>query len=491
MTAHTPGDAAPIASPTALAWSRDSGRACTAGRLTATVIRAYTFALDPTPTQEERLRSHCGASRFALNHMLGLVKANLDQRAAERTYGLDAADLTPALGWSAYTLRKHWNGVKSEVAPWWGEVSKEAFASGCVDLAAALKNWADSRQGKRRGRPVGFPRFRSRRSTMSCTFTTGPIRVEQDRRHVTLPRLGRLHVHKTTAQLGRLIAQDRARITRATISYRRGRWQLSLLTHVEQADRPHRQPGTAVGVDVGVKDLLVAATPSAAEVLRIPVPARLRDLDRRKRQLQRRTRHRQGPRRGVAPSKRWLRAQRRIDRVDWRIAAVREDLLHQATTDLARRFETVVVEDLNVAGMMTRGGAHKRGLNRGIARSAMATTRRLLTYKTAWAGGRLHVVDRWYPSSKTCSACGATRAKLLLSERTYACPSCGCVIDRDLNAAINLSKQVTSGSGPVAGRGAEQKTRAPSGVRAAGREASTSQPHRASIEDRRLATVGS
>lgn len=455
------------------------------------MIRAYVFSLDPTPTQERALRSHCGASRFVLNHMLGLVKANLDQRAAERSYDVADANLTPALGWSAYTLRKHWNTVKGQVAPWWSDVSKEAFASGCSDLADALANWVASRNGRTRGRSAGFPRFRSRRTTMSCTFTVNPIRVEADRHHVTLPRLGRLHVHETTARLGRLIALGRARITRATISYRRGRWQVSLLTHVEHAERAHPQPGTAVGVDLGVKDVVVAATPSAMEVLRIPVPDRLHDLARRKHQLQRRARHRQGPRQGVAPSKRWRRAQRLIDRVDWRIAAAREDLLHKVTMNLAQRFETVVVEDLNVAGMMTRGGAHKRGLNRGIAQSAMATTRRLLTYKTAWAGGQLLVVDRWYPSSKTCSECGATKAKLLLSERTFACPSCGCVIDRDLNAAVNLAKQATAGSGPVAGRGAEQKTSAPSGPRAAGREASTSQPHRALDEDRRLATVGS
>ena len=454
------------------------------------MIRGYVFALDPTPAQERALRSHCGASRFAFNHMLGLVKANLDQRAAERTYDVADANSTPPLDWSAYKLRKHWNTVKGDVAPWWGEVGKEAFASGCADLAAALKNWADARAGKRAGKS-GFPRFQSRRTTMSCTFTTGPMRVEADRHHVTLPKVSTLHVHESTARLGPLIAQGRARMTRATISYRRGRWQVSLLTHVEQAVRTHPQPGTTVGVDLGVKNLLVAATSCGVEVMRVAMPERLRDLDRRKRQLQRRNRRRQDPRRGVAPSKRWLRAQRRVDRMDWRIAAAREDLLHQATTKLAQRFETVAIEDLNVAGMMTRGGVYKRGLSRGIARSAMATSRRMLTYKMAWTGGRLHVVDRWYPSSKTCSECGATKAKLLLSERTYACPFCGCVIDRDLNAAVNLAKQATAGSGPVAGRGAERKTSGPSGVRAAGREASTSQPNRASDEDRRLATADS
>jgi putative transposase len=455
------------------------------------VIRGYLFTLDPTPTQERALRSHCGAARFAFNHMLHLVRANLDQRTAERSYDIDDANLTPPMGWSFYTLLSHWNTVKRAAAPWWADVSKEAFATGTRDLAAALKNWADARTGRRAGRS-GFPRFKSRRTAMSCTYTTGPIRVETDRHHVTLPRLGTLHVHETTARLGRLMEQGRARITRATISYRRGRWQVSLLIHLDQAAPAHRKPGTVVGVDLGVKEMLVAATPAGTEVLRVPAPGKLRDLDRRKRTLQRRNRHRQGPRKGVAPSKRWLRAQRRIDRCDWSTSRIREDLLHKVTTDLARRFETVVVEDLNVAGMMTRGGAHKRGLNRGIARSAMATVRRMLNYKTTWAGGRLHVVDRFYPSSKTCSECGSVRAKLLLSERTYVCTYCGCAFDRDMNAATNLARQgpsITAESGSVAGRGAEQRTGNPSGLAAAGDETSTPPPERTSDGDRLPATA--
>ena len=455
------------------------------------MIRGYVFTLDPTPVQERMLKSHCGAVRFAFNHMLQLVRVNLDQRAAERSYGVNEVGLTPSLNWSAYSLHNHWNTVKRGAAPWWSEVSKPAFATGTRDLADALKNWADARAGRRAGR-WGFPRFKSRRTTMSCTYSTGVIRVEPDRHHVTLPRLGTLHVHETTARLGRLIEQGRARITRATISYRRGRWQVSLLTHLEQVTPTHPAPGTVVGVDLGVKDVLVAATPARVEVLRVLVPGKLRDLDRRKRALQRRNRHRQGPRKGVRPSKRWLRAQRRIDRCDWTTARVREDLLHKVTTDLTRRFETVVIENLNVAGLMASGGAPKRGLNRGIARSAMATVRRMLTYKTAGAGGRLHLADRFYPSSKTCSECGSVKAKLLLSERTYTCPDCGCAIDRDRNAAINMARQglsITAGSGPVAGREAKQKTGSLSRLAAAGDEASTSQSTRTSDEDRLPATA--
>src|SRR5713226_9644212 len=119
--------------------------------MTAT-IQAYQFALDPTPEQEDMLRSHCGAQRYAWNWGLARVKANLGQREAEKSYGIAGDDLTPAVSWSLYSLRRDWNAVKDEVAPWWGECSKEAFSTGLDGLARALGNWPDSRKGKRKGK---------------------------------------------------------------------------------------------------------------------------------------------------------------------------------------------------------------------------------------------------------------------------------------------------------------------------------------------------
>jgi transposase len=117
-----------------------------------------------------------------------------------------------------------------------------------------------------------------------------------------------------------------------------------------------------------------------------------------------------------------------------------------------------------------------RHLARAISDCGFAEIRRQLAYKTAWHGGRLLVADRWYPSSKTCSGCGAAKAKLALAEREYYCQSCGLIMDRDCNASHNLAAlaaQVdTAGSGPVAARGADQKTR-PGGQVAAKREPGT------------------
>ncbi|MFJ8960680.1 helix-turn-helix domain-containing protein, partial [Lentzea sp. NPDC102401] len=123
----------------------------------SSVIQAYRFALDPAPVQEQALRSHCGAQRRAFNWGLARIKANLDQRGAEMTYGLVEDELTPSVSWSAYSLRKDWNQAKDEVAPWWAENSKEAYSCGLANLATALGNWADSQRGRRNGRRFGFP----------------------------------------------------------------------------------------------------------------------------------------------------------------------------------------------------------------------------------------------------------------------------------------------------------------------------------------------
>jgi putative transposase len=418
-------------------------------------MQAYRFALDLTAAQERAVLAHAGAGRKAHNWALARVKAVLDQRAAERSYGLADDALTPAMGWSLPALRKVWNAAKDEVAPWWRECSKEAFNTGLDALARGLKNWSDSRTGKRAGRKVGFPRFKAKhRTTPSVRFTTGTIRVEPDRKHVVLPRLGRLKLHESARKLARRLDAGTARILSATVRRAGGRWFVAFTVEV---DRAVRQPasGPAVGVDVGIKHLAVLST----GVL-VSNPRHLNAAQVRLRALSRAMSRKAGPDRRSRkdPSKRWLRAKSRLGRAHARVANLRRDGLHKLTTRLAREHATVVVEDLNVSGMLAN-----RKLARHIADAGFAEIRRQLAYKTSWNGGRLLVADRWYPSSKTCSACGAVKTKLTLSERTYTCATCGLILDRDLNAARNLAALAvevsTAGSGPVAGRGAICKTR--------------------------------
>lgn len=410
--------------------------------------QAYRFALDPTSAQERAIRSHCGAARFAHNHMLALVKAVIAQRAAERSYGLPDDELTPVLGWSLAALRKTWNTRKGAVAPWWSDNSKEAYNSGLDGLARGLEAWSTSRKGARAGVRIGFPRFKSKhRVVNSVRFTTGAIRVASDRHHVVLPVLGTIHTYESTRKLARRIEAGTARILSATVKHEGGRWYCAFAVIVEgkrRLSRTARSMHPIVGIDVGVKDLLVVAAPDGVEVERVSAPKPLTAAQTRLRVLQREAARQQGPWDPMSqtrrdPSKRWLRTQARIAKAHARVANIRRHELHTATTRLVRNHDVIVVEDLNVAGMRRRGGAYKSGLNRAIGDAALGRVRILLSYKAIWNQTWLLTADRWFPSTQTCSRCQA-KTKLALRDRAYHCRN-GCPpIDRDTNAAINLAR---------------------------------------------------
>jgi len=202
---------------------------------------AYRFALDLNDRQEAQLTRAVGAARFAFNAALAEVKANLDTRAAEKTQG--GEPVTDPLGWSAYGLRAVWTGVRDDVAPWWGQVSVWAFDTGTAQLAAALKNWSDSRRGTRAGRPVGFPRFRSRRrpGAQSIRITNyrvlkvGSVQGARDNRHIVLPGPlgGQVRTRENLKRLTRRLTTGSAKVTGATISRNpSGRWTVTI--HVQQ-----------------------------------------------------------------------------------------------------------------------------------------------------------------------------------------------------------------------------------------------------------------
>ena len=224
------------------------------------VIRAFVFALDPTDAQGEAFRSHCGAQRFAYNWGLALVRANVEQRAAERSYGIAEDQLTPLVSFSAYSLRRAWNEAKGVRAPWWAHNSKEAYSSGLANLATALSNWSSSKSGRRAGRRVGFPRFKGRRGRLSCRFTTGAFGLGADRRHVQLPRIGHVRTHESTRKLARKVETGTARIRSATLSWQGGRWHVAFSVELPDPAPVERTGGWAVGVDLGIKSLAVLST---------------------------------------------------------------------------------------------------------------------------------------------------------------------------------------------------------------------------------------
>lgn len=384
------------------------------------VTQAYRFALDPCPARERALRSHAGAARFAWNW--GLARCQ-ERHAAEGKW------------YSAMELHKLWNEAKKADPglAWWSENSKCAYQEAFRDLDRALRDFISSRNGDRRGRRLGFPKFKKRgRCKDSFRFSTGVMRCAAAT--VTLPRLGSIGTHESTRKLARRLEAGTARILSATVSRTAQRWLVSFTVEVERAiPAAHARPGSAIGVDLGVKTLLTGAD-DTGQIITVAGPKALQSSLRR---LRRASRAHSRKARGSA-SRRESAA--RLARVHARVANVRADALHKATTEMAKRYETVVAEDLNVAGM-----TRNRRLARAIADQGFGQARRMLGYKTAWNGGQLIVAGRWYPSSKTCSACGAVKAKLSLSERTFRC-DCGLVLDRDVNAARNLLHLAVSGT---------------------------------------------
>lgn len=418
----------------------------------------FRFTLDVTAEQHQRLLAHAGAARLAYNHHLARVKANLDQRAAERSYGIAEADLTPSLSWSKVSLINHMNAWKDGRAPdarvtvdedtgevvrglpWRGEVSTDVFECASVNAAQALKNWADSRKGTRAGKPAGFPRFKSRhrtapafrlraRSKEGLTPSVRPTGTKSMR----FPKLGDLRTRETTKQLRRLYETGRFHAYAASFRLERGRWVVSITGVAAEIHHARRSPASRhqprVGVDLGVKTLAVVADETGS-VLAVHegvkalqhAQARLRLANQR----YARTKRDSGGRRKAA---------RRLGRVHARVAHLRRNLLHELTSSIVKGHASVVIEDLNAAGMLTN-----RRLARVVSDASFGELSRQLTYKAAWYSTELVVADRWFPSSKTCSGCGVVKADLTLSDRVYECASCGLVVDRDVNAAVNLAR---------------------------------------------------
>jgi putative transposase len=444
------------------------------------VVQAFRFALDPNTSQERALRSHCGAARAAYNWAVSWVEASWWQRKAEQSYGIAEAELTQWRQWSLPSLRKEFNQAKRTdpwFSGWWEENSKEAYNTGLANAAAAFDNYAKSKQGKRKGKQLRMPRRKSKRKArLSCRFTTGTIRVEAGGRHVTLPRLGTIRVHEPTAKLLVKVQAGTARILSATVRHERGRWFVAFQIEATRELQRVTRPAAAVGIDLGIKTLAVMAD-SAGEIRTVANPRHLTAALKQLRRTSRVVSRRQGPdqRTGRKASKRWEKANAARNRVHHRVANLREDALHKLTTAVTAEYGTVVVEDLNVAGML-----RNRRLARHIADAAFGEIRRQLTYKTKRNGCRIVAASRWYPSSKTCSGCGAVKAKLPLHIRIFECDACGLVIDRDDNAARNLAALAAiamTGTG-VAGdqdavkvskpRGVDQKTRATRPGRKAG-----------------------
>ena len=437
----------------------------------AEVLKAYKFTLDPTPAQAADLARHAGAARWAFNHALAAKVAAHEQWRTEVAtlvdQGVPEVEARKKVRVPIPThpaIKKALNQVKGDsrkgvdgVCPWWHEVSTYCFQSAFDDADRAWKNWLDSLSGKRTGRRVGYPRFKKKGRSRDSFRLHHDVKKPTIRlvgyRRLRMPKLGEVRLHDSGKRLARLIDRGQAVVQSVTVSRAGHRWYASVLCKVttdlpERPTRRQTERGT-VGVDLGVKYLAALSKPLAPDddaTRFVANPRHVRAAEKRLTKAQRAlSRTQKG-------SARREKARRRVARLHHEVTARRAGVLHQLTKRLATGYAVVAVEDLHVAGMTRsakgtleapgRKVRQKAGLNRAILDAAPGEIRRQLAYKTSWYGSKLAVLDRWFPSSKTCSDCGWQNPRLTLADRVFVCgnATCGLRMDRDVNAARNIER---------------------------------------------------
>jgi putative transposase len=351
----------------------------------------YTFRCYPTPRQEREMGKLFGCVRYVYNRALRFRTDSYAENKTRVNYNQSSAALT------------QWK--KEPECTWLNQVSCVPLQQSLRHLQTAFRAFFEKR--------AAYPGFKSKRDRQSAEFTRSAFKWDGSNKNLVLSKIGRMDVHWSRdfqSEPGTVtITKDRA-----------GRYFVSLC--LDETVTPFAKTGEITGLDLGINRLATLANGE-----HIPNPkhssGRTAKLARAQRVLSRR----------VKGSGRWNRQRLRVARLHMHIADSRKDWLDKITTGLVRRFDVLCIEDLNVRGMMQN---HR--LARAIGDAGMGMFRRMLEYKCAWHNRKLKVVDRYYPSSKRCSACGFVSEKMPLSIRSWTCPECGGVHDRDENAARNL-----------------------------------------------------
>ena len=379
------------------------------------MLMAHKIALNPNNTQATYFARASGTARFAYNWALAEWQRQYEAWKADNRLPKP----------SQAALRRQLNALKREQYPWMLEVTKNAPQMAIIQLGEAFKNfWA--------GR-AKYPKFRKKGVHDRFSLSNDQFSVKGSR--IRIPNLGWVRMRESLRFTGKIMS--------ATLSRVADKWFVSITVDTEDLPKRRAENQGATGVDLGVSAL---ATLSTGEKVVGPKPhkALLKRLKRLSRRLSRKHKAAKaklglaanapipkGVRLPVSENAKKARAE--LSRVHARIANIRNDALHKLTSEVTMRFHTTCIEDLNVRGMLKN---HR--LARAIADMSFFEFRRQLEYKAAMRGGMVIVADRWFPSSKTCSACGTIQEKMPLAVRQWTCPDCGTSHDRDVNAARNL-----------------------------------------------------
>ena len=363
------------------------------------MIKGYKTELDPNNKQRTLFARYAGISRFVYNWGLATWKQQYED------------GLKPSM----YKLKKEFTAIKYEQCPFVTVAPYAVTGAAFRNLGAAFQHFF--RRVKNGDAKAGYPKFKSRRHPKQ-SFQVRDTEIEYDR--VRLTTIGWVRLRER----GYIPTDAEKYGTYATVSTHAGRWYISVLAY-ETAPIPINDSTLVIGADFGLKTLVVLSNGETFEN-----PHCLTEAERKLKRLQRELARRK---RGGAN---WQKTKAALQRQYAKVSNVRKHVLHNishhVTADL--RPGTIVLEDLNVSGMMAN-----HHLAKAIADVGFYELRRQIEYKAQGYGIEVILADQWYPSSKTCSGCGWKDAGLTLADRTFNCPECGLKIDRDLNAAKNLA----------------------------------------------------
>lgn len=358
------------------------------------LIKAHSIKLNPTKSQEILLNKSCGVSRFTFNWALNKWKE----------------DYKEGIKWTAYSLIKHLNSIKRTEFEWMQETSKTCSQYAIHNVEAAFKKmWKEK---------SGYPKFKKKGVKDSFVAVENKEQFKQSDFNIHIPRIGKIKCYENLRFEGK--------VNNVVVKRIANMWFAVVNIVVEnipiEVSTVSKNQAT-VGIDMGVKSMMVLSDGTVYENPK-SLKSNLKSLKRLQRKLSRKQK-------GSANRK---KQQMKIARKHYSISCIRKNAIHQATSEIVKKYDRIIIETLRPANMVKN-----RKLSQAVSDVSFGEISRQLAYKAQWAGKELVKADQWFASSKTCSKCGNKKEILKLSDRTYHCDNCGLSVDRDLNAAINLA----------------------------------------------------
>lgn len=357
------------------------------------MLKAHKIQLYPTKSQETLLKKSCGIARYSYNWALS--KWNELYERGEET--------------SAYSLIKLQNAIKRTEMPFFMEVSKTSPQYAIHNLERAFKNFFKKN--------AEHPKFKKRGVKDSFVAVENKEQFKQSDFKIHLPRIGRVKCAENLRFAGK--------VNNVVVKRIADKWFAIINIDCMPKDiRAKCENQAVVGIDVGIKSMAVL---SDGTVIKNPkaLKTQLRKLKRVQRSMDKK----------VKGSHNREKQKVKLSRLHYKIGCIRHDAIHKFTTDVVSKYDVIVIEDLNVVGMVKN-----HNLAQSIGDVSFGEIKRQLAYKTEWAKKELIFADRFFASSKTCSNCGKKKEKLKLSDRVFKCDHCGFETDRDYNASLNLKK---------------------------------------------------